>query len=774
MSKATQQGLFTSAEQDVPPSTTAINARCSLRREGDLRGVLTAGLPFAHWTVGDRMAEAQAMVNLVAGGWADQVEVAQAFGCSTRTVRRHQRRYEDGGLTALGRSAGYPSGRPRLRTTDTKLVMRLHADGISNRVIAARLGVTEKAIRKRLRRLGVRPREPEQTELPLETPPPAADPNLSASPITQAPQTPAPRELATAPSRAGPAPGADPSLSALTLDTDPADRRFDRLLAHLGLIDDALPMFRSERRVPRAGVLLALGPLLDSGVLDVAVETYGSIGPAFYGLRTTMVALLLMALLRIKRPEALKEHAPGDLGRLLGLDRAPEVKTIRRKLTRLAAFERAVDFGRALAIRRVQARGAALGFLYVDGHVRVYHGKRTLPKAHVARMRIAMPGTTDYWVNDTAGEPLFVVNAKANAGLATMLPPILQEVRKLLGDRRVTIVFDRGGWSPKLFKTIVDGGFDILTYRKGRSRRVPKSRFKRHRVKVDGHQVDYTLADHGIHLLKGKLRLRQVTRLSADGHQTQVVTSRRDLSAPEVAFRMFERWRQENFFKYLREEYALDALVDYSVEDDEPTREVPNPRWAAVDAELRKARAEVVRLSAIYGIGAFSNPETLRPTMRGFKIANAAQGQQLVVATQRYVALNAKRATIPRRVPIDNVVDGPVIKLSVERKHLTDLLKMVAYQAESDLVRLIAPHYKRADDEGRTLVQNALASMADLDVVDGELRVAVHPLSSDHRTRALVALCESLDARNLVFPGTKLRVRYSVVKAAATGWNRTD
>ena len=764
MSRPTQPGLFTTQAQGDAPTMTAINARCSLLTEDELRVVRTAGLPFAHWMAGDRMAEAQAMVNLVAWGWADQVEVARAFGCSTRTVRRHQRRYEDGGLTALGRSSGYPSGRPRLGTTDTKIVMRLHANGASNRAIAGRLGITEKAVRKRLRRLGVRPRAPEQTELLLEAPTMGADPNLSAPPVAPTAPTAAPQQSVPPTTPAEPATGADPNLSAcLTLDTDPADRRFDRLLAHLGLIDDALPMFRSDLRVPRAGVLLALGPLLDSGVLDVAGEIYGSIGPAFYGLRTTIVALLFMALLRIKRPEALKEHAPGDLGRLLGLDRAPEVKTLRRKLVRLAAVQRAVDFGRALAVRRVRERGAALGFLYADGHVRVYHGKHSLPKAHVARMRIAMPGTTDYWVNDMAGEPLFVITAPANAGLAKMLPPILQEIRTLLGQRRVTIVFDRGGWSPKLFKSILDGGgFDILTYRKGRSRRVAKSRFHSCRTTLDGHQVDYILADQGIRLLRGKLRLRQVTRLSVDGHQTPIVTSRLDLSAPEVAFRMFERWRQENFFKYLREEYALDALVDYDVEGDDPTREVPNPRWAAVDAELRKALAEVERLSAIYGVAAFSNPEALRPTMRGFKIANAPQGHQLVIAVQRYIALKAKRAAIPRRVPVDKVVDGQVVKLAAERKHLTDLLKMVAYQAESDLVRLIAPHYARSDDEGRSLVQNILASPADLDVVDGELRVAVHPLSSEHRTRALVALCASLDARRLVFPGTTLRVRYSV------------
>ncbi|MCP4204528.1 MAG: hypothetical protein GY769_21680, partial [bacterium] len=204
---------------------------------------------------------------------------------------------------------------------------------------------------------------------------------------------------------------------------------------------------------------------------------YGSIGPAFYGLRTILVTLLLMALLRIKRPEGLKECSPKELGRILGLDRAPEVKTLRRKLARLASYGRAAEFGHALAQCRVANRGHAMGFLYVDGHVRAYHGKRSIPKTRVARLRIAMPATTDYWVNDVEGEPLFVVTTEANKGLVKMLPEVLEEVRSLVGDRRLTVVFDRGGWSPKLFKKLLGEGFDILTYRKGRSRRVTKSRF---------------------------------------------------------------------------------------------------------------------------------------------------------------------------------------------------------------------------------------------------------------------------------------------------------
>ena len=738
-----------------PNGLVHINGRCLLQTRDERRVVSVSGIVLAQYAVRDRMSEAHAMVSLVDQGHADQNDVARAFGCSTRTVRRCQERFAQGSLPALSRTVGYPKGRQRLLEARDRLVSRLKAEGCSNCEIAQRIGVNEKAIRKQLKRLGWRERTSEQPVLALTD---SSDPNLSAFSDASLENTP----LATSPT-------SDPNLSAfgktpLSLDADPGNRALDRLLARAGLIDDALPIFRPGQNVPRAGVLLAISALTKTGVFDCAKNVFGDIGPAFYGLRTTVLTLLLMALLRIKRPEALKEHAPADLGRLLGLDRVPEVKTLRRKLTTLIACGRVVEFGRQLARLRVEARGDAIGFLYIDGHVRVYNGKHSIPKTHVTRIRMAMPATSDYWVNDRDGDPVFVVTAEANAAMTRMLPTLLAEIRALIGERRVTIVFDRGGWSPNLFQAIIAQGFDILTYRKGTSRRIPRNRFRDDAAVIDGREVAYTLADQGIALLDGSLRLRQVTRLSEDGHQTHIITSRRDLPAIEVAYRMFERWRQENFFKYMGTEYELDALTDHQLEPADPARSVPNPARYVLDHKLRLARLELQRLASQYGLGALANVEAKRRTMRGFKIAASAGGRAVAAAQSRVAQLERRRSRLPLRVPVSKVVDGQVVRLSTERKHLTNCLKMVAYQAESELVRLVGTHYHRAEDEGRTLVQTALASAADLVVTKTELRVVLAPLSSSHRSKAVAALCAELNADATVFPGTKLRLHFSVAE----------
>ena len=745
-----------------PEGLHVLNERCVVRTQDGHRVVIVAGVVLAQYAVNDSMAEAHAMVSLVDQGWADQNDVARVFGCSVRTLRRHQRRFEDGGLAALGHRGGYPRGRSRLAASRRHLVEQLKSQGHSQREIARRMGVSEKSVRKLLRRLGWKPAAVPQAEMALE-----AGPEAVATPSAAI----APSALLQA---AEPTRSADPNLSVFSsastplrsADTDPTDRRGDRLLAYLGLLDDAVPLFSSGTSIPRAGVLLALPALVAGGVFECAYKTYGSLGPAFYGLRTSLLTLLLMALWRIKRPEALKEHSPQDLGRVLGLDRAPEVKTLRRKLAQLAAGGQAAQFGRALAQRRVALRASAVGFLYVDGHVRVYHGKHRLPKAHVAQMRLSMPATSDYWVNDKAGDPLFVVTAEANAGLVKMLPGILEQTRLLVGDRRVTVVFDRGGYSPKLFQRILASGFHLLTYRKGRYPRIPRKAFGPHRTRQAGRWITYWLADQSVRLLKGKLRLRQVTRRMDNNHQTPILTSRTDLPAAQVAYHMFERWRQENFFKYLCEEYALDALADHAVVPDDPAREVPNPAWAAADAKLRQAQAHVDRLQAEYGLEALTSLERQRRTMRGFKIAKSKLGLEIWNVLQQVMRLEVRRDKLPRRVPVQAAINEPVVKLAPERKHLTNLIKMVAYQAESDLFRMVAPHYRRVDDEGRTLIQSALASPADITVTDQELRLTLAPMSSPHRTRAIAALCEQLNKSDTVFPGSNLRLRYAIRNAS--------
>ena len=163
----------------------------------------------------------------------------------------------------------------------------------------------------------------------------------------------------------------------------PVPRTADRVAARFGNLTEAPVVLTEGAHLPLAGLLLGLPALEMTGLLDVAATTFGPMSKGFYGLRATLLTGVFLALLREPRAEGATRIAPADLGRVLGLDRAPEVKTLRRKLSELAAAGQGAQLQAALATHHATTRPDAVGFLYLDGHVRVYTGTRQLPKTHI-------------------------------------------------------------------------------------------------------------------------------------------------------------------------------------------------------------------------------------------------------------------------------------------------------------------------------------------------------------------------------------------------------
>ena len=244
------------------------------------------------------------------------------------------------------------------------------------------------------------------------------------------------------------------------------------------------------------------------------------------------------------------------------------------------------------------------GSCCIDGHTRAYFGTRQVQKMHIARMKHPGPGSEETWVADASGDPLLVVIAEPSSSLAAQIKDLLPDLRAIAGDRRdVTLCFDRGGWSPDLFATITDAGFHLLTYRKAQGGKeipaVEDGKFTEVTFTAgDGRDRVYDLADTDVTITvtsgehKGRvLELRQVTRRDK-GKQVHILTtrSRDDVPAAAVAWRMGNRWREENYFRYARQHFALDALDSYAVTPDDSQRLVPNPAKKTASAQVSAAK----------------------------------------------------------------------------------------------------------------------------------------------------------------------------------------
>jgi len=493
----------------------------------------------------------------------------------------------------------------------------------------------------------------------------------------------------------------------------------------------------------------------------VGAQVYGGLSNGFFGLRSVLLTFAFMALLRIKTPEQLTEHDPGTLGLLLGLDRVPEVKTLRRKLAELGERGRARTLMTTFTERWAKAQPDELGILYVDGHVRPYHGRtHVLPKHHVQQRGRPMPGTKDFHVNDRNAEPLFFVTAEATEGLLeTLDEKLLPEVRRLVGPgRRVTMVFDREGWSPKRFAKWKMQGFDVLTYRKGKMSTWQATSFQKRKGRVGGELVEYALADRDVKLSNG-MHVREIRRLADDGHQTSVITTNKTLSPLAVAHRMFSRWRQENFFRYMRHEFALDHRCTHEVEPADPKRLVTHPERKALGKTLKGLRASTTRL--IERRTKLAAGETAR--VEGKAMTPKELDQRITKQESDANRLAARIAKLPKEVPLDEILDPKrIVQLERERKILIDTIKMATYRAETSLTRLVEPLFARHEDESRKFLKSIFQATADLlpDTRRKSLTVRFHGLASPRATRALAELCAVVNERDCVYPATDLKLRF--------------
>jgi hypothetical protein len=169
------------------------------------------------------------------------------------------------------------------------------------------------------------------------------------------------------------------------------------------------------------GLLTGLPALCANGLLS-GLDKHLHLPKGFYSCLHILLTLAFMALGRIRRPEQLRHIPPGEFGKSLGLDRVPEVRTLRQKIGLLAAGGNTKAWLQDLSKSSMEQDPEEAGYLYIDGHVRVYSGSAAnLPRRFVSREKLCLRGTTDYWVNDAIGRPFFVVSKAVTDGLADTL-----------------------------------------------------------------------------------------------------------------------------------------------------------------------------------------------------------------------------------------------------------------------------------------------------------------------------------------------------------------
>ena len=542
-----------------------------------------------------------------------------------------------------------------------------------------------------------------------------------------------------------------------------------RALAVKGEQQYAESLFESNESIENAGVLFSLPALISQG-LDKLFTTFRNLPNGFYGLHHILLLLCFMALCRIKNVEQLKKSSVGELGKLLGLDRTPQVEYLRKKIKQITDQHNCDSVQQSLF--SLWSGQMSDSFFYIDGHVRVYSGyAANLPKHFVSREKLCLSATTEFYVNTFKGMPLMVINGELNERLKDAINKIIPEIKKTIVPEKdpdkpiFTLVFDREAYEPGWFIELwKKHRIAVISYRKNVKDKWNDDAFEPLEIQLDNSNVTMQLCERGS-LIQG-YRFREIRKLSQGGHQTAIITTHPQLEIQQVACKMFSRWSQENYFKYMTENFDFDRMIQYGTEKlNNRDVMIPNPEYKVLTYNIKKMREKSARLQAqLYKkIEATTLDNEL---MKKVLSQNQLITEQIEDYKHNIDELLLNRKAVPSRIKIkDMPEDKQYNKLIEESKKLKNIILMLSYRAETALYSLLLDFYNNAKKDGRQILKEIFISCADLipDYENEILYVRLHSMATPRANDIVKKLCALLNDANTCFPMTNLKLVYETV-----------
>jgi len=543
--------------------------------------------------------------------------------------------------------------------------------------------------------------------------------------------------------------------------------------------------FSDQIDLQHAGVLLSLPALLSQGLLKYK-ENF-TLKKGYYPTSSIFLSLAILALLRIKTLSGVNSLPSGELGRMIGLDRIPEVKTLRERIVKFSEITNITQWELNLSKDWMEDTPELSAVLYIDGHVKLYYGKdKSPPKRFVSRMRLSLSGTTDYWVNDALGQPFFVINKTISKGLISVIKedfidkfikdtpnqPSDEELAEDKHKSRFMLVFDREGYSPDFFYDLWQKRIAITTYKKNVKNKWDEDEFSEYTGKLPfGTEKKIELAERGVLLQnkgsKKKIWAREIRKKSKSGHQTSIITTNYSLSIILVGLYMFARWSQENFFKYMMQEFGIDTLVSYFKEKISDTSVLVNPEYRTLENLRKKLRSKLNRIKAKFSTLVLADTPIDKKKLEKY----ISQKEELKIEIEQYQAeiekVKLQKKDVPYKLPYGELPENEKFdKVINQRKHFLDTVKLIAYRAETALSNIIKQHMSH-QDESRLLLKQIYKTDANLkvDKQKKQLIVEIHKLAHWKDDKILEKLCQEMNKTETEFPDTNLVLFYKTVSS---------
>jgi hypothetical protein len=254
---------------------------------------------------------------------------------------------------------------------------------------------------------------------------------------------------------------------------------------------------------------------------------------------------------------------------------------------------------------------------------------------------------------------------------------------------RFVLIFDREGYSPEFFQRMWEMRIACQTYQKYPKQKWPAAEFNKYAVKMPhGEIIEMELAERGF-LLGDKIWVREIHRKCRSGHQTSVLSTDYQADFTEIAAHMFSRWSQENFFKYMIENFDIDSLTGYKLYGFNETKHVVNPMYRQLDGKVRSLVGILGRKKAKFHDLQINGSELTPKKMEQYEQKKGELREEIEFMQKELESLKKERKQTKKHIPFEELADEEQFyRIAPARKQLLDTVKMIAYRAETAMAQV--------------------------------------------------------------------------------------
>jgi len=496
--------------------------------------------------------------------------------------------------------------------------------------------------------------------------------------------------------------------------------------------------------------------------LDINFSNY------FYGLEELLKTLIFLIIFQIPSFEQFKTVSAREFGPLIGHDRILSVVTLRERFDEIARVDVCNELMDKLAHQYLKNGLIDIGVLYLDGHPVPYYGRHNTPKKFFSTRNLALKGDQHIYVNGKHGRPFIFKFNDASKKFADLIPEIAADAKSLIKketdrDAPLVLVFDREPYSAKLFKKLDDKEHIFICWRKW-DKKASLDKFKETvEWKVDKNTtLTYHIYRRQINIGRQRYPLEAVSFYceenfdpNNDKPATLVTnagkfnpdnyTDYEALSSFELIKLMCGRWKQENFFKIMKNQYNIDYHPDYEFKELSPQLMIKNPALKKIQKEiqnLKKERTKVIKKlgkkfsDSCYNDKSLEHYQNLKTTSKWLN-----RKEEIDDKLQK---LKAKKKQLPDKVPFDSLSEKKMMSRTVRRKLFLDILKTAVYNMQEMALDCFEKHYNRPKDI-RVIMKMLINTTSHLQLKDDTLVVSIQEPKRPKYRRSIEAFLNELN-----------------------------